>query len=88
MVKPRTKFNDTLNDSTRHNDTLGLIGLSKELTPAEEMQHLRRQMTKLNRRVIALELENFNRLQKEKVFYGVTIAYFLLKTIMWLNRSD
>ncbi|KAK9728516.1 Mitochondrial and peroxisomal fission factor Mff [Popillia japonica] len=58
------------------------------LTPVEEVIHLRRQMAKLNRRVMALELENLNRLQKEKILYGLGIAYFLLKTILWLNRNN
>lgn len=91
VVKPRTKFtHDAMNDSivSRHNDTFGLIGTTEGLTPAEEVNHLRRQMTKLNRRVIALELENINRMQKEKIFYGVSIAYFLLKMIVWLNKSN
>ncbi|KAJ8934307.1 hypothetical protein NQ318_004608, partial [Aromia moschata] len=48
------------------------------LTPAQEVIHLRRQLAKLNRRVMALELENLNRLQKEKIVVGFGIAYFLL----------
>lgn len=63
------------------------IGAGDGLTPAEEVQHLRRQMAKLNRRVMALELENLNRLQRDKILYGLGIAYFLLKTIIWLNRN-
>lgn len=63
------------------------IGGGDGLTPAEEVQHLRRQMAKLNRRVMALELENLNRLQRDKILYGLGIAYFLLKTIIWLNRN-
>ncbi|KAF5291884.1 hypothetical protein FQA39_LY14221 [Lamprigera yunnana] len=57
------------------------------LTEIEEITHLRRQLAKLNRRIVALELENSNRLQKEKILYGLGIAYFLLKTVIWLNRS-
>lgn len=64
------------------------VGYSSEgLTTSEEVQHLRRQMAKLNRRVMALELEHLNRLQKEKILYGLGIAYFLLKAIFWLNRN-
>lgn len=63
------------------------IGAGEGLTPAEEVQHLRRQMAKLNRRVMALELENLSRLQRDKVLYGLGIAYFLLKAIVWLNRN-
>lgn len=57
------------------------------VTPAEELQHLRRQMAKLNRRVMALELENLNRMQRDKILYGLGIAYFLLKAVIWLNKS-
>ncbi|KAL1491286.1 hypothetical protein ABEB36_011904 [Hypothenemus hampei] len=57
------------------------------LTPAEEVVHLRRQMAKLNKRVMALELENLNRLQKEKIIAGFGIAYFLLKIVIWMSRD-
>lgn len=64
------------------------IGAGGEgLSAAEEVLHLRRQMAKLNRRVMAIELEYLNRQQREKIIYGIGIAYFLLKTIFWLNRS-
>lgn len=53
----------------------------------EEIPHLRKQLAKLNRRVLALEMENFSRVQREKILYGLGIAYFLLKTIIWLNRN-
>lgn len=83
------KGDDTLNDSRLINrESTPPIGGSVEgLTPAEEIVHLRRQMAKLNRRVMALELENLSRLQKEKILYGLGIAYFLLKAIVWLNRN-
>lgn len=64
-----------------------LGGGGESLTPAEEVVHLRRQLAKLNRRVMALELENVNRLQKEKILAGFGIAYFLLKVIIWMNRD-
>lgn len=72
-----------LNDTGSH-----LYGASGEgLTPAEEVLHLRRQMAKLNRRIMALELETMSRLQKEKIVVGFGIAYFLLKVIIWMNRD-
>lgn len=87
-TKPNVKFN--LNDSTElsisRRESTPPIG-ADGLTPAEEVHHLRRQMAKMNRRVMALELENLSRLQKEKVMYGLGIAYFLLKAIFWLNRN-
>ncbi|VEN56728.1 unnamed protein product, partial [Callosobruchus maculatus] len=63
------------------------MGGGDSLTPAEELVHLRRQLAKLNRRVMALELENLNKLQKEKIVVGFGIAYFLLKVIIWMNRD-
>ncbi|CAG9771970.1 unnamed protein product [Ceutorhynchus assimilis] len=56
------------------------------MTSSEEVVHLRRQMAKLNRRMMALELENLNRLQKEKFFFGIGMAYLFLKVIIWMNR--
>lgn len=80
-----------LNDSSlqmTHCESPPPVGFASEgLTTSEEVQHLRRQMAKLNRRVMALELEHLNRLQKEKILYGLGFAYFLLKAIFWLNRN-
>ncbi|XP_050307668.1 transport and Golgi organization protein 11 [Anthonomus grandis grandis] len=92
VIKPKAKVQLNLNDSVysmnnsfRDTSTPPLGGES--LTPAEEITHLRRQMVKLNRRVMALELENLNRMQKEKFIVGFGIAYFLLKVIVWMNRD-
>ncbi|KRT80538.1 hypothetical protein AMK59_6742 [Oryctes borbonicus] len=81
---------DALNDNRIMNreSTPPIVPGGEGLTTAEEVIHLRRQMAKLNRRVMALELENLNRLQKEKILYGLGIAYFLLKAILWLNRNN
>lgn len=92
VIKPKAKVH--LNDSSFQlsnsfraaTPPLGGGG-GEGLTPAEEMLHLRRQLAKLNRRVMALELENLSRLQKEKFLVGFGIAYFLLKVIVWMNRS-
>ncbi|XP_063700628.1 transport and Golgi organization protein 11 isoform X2 [Culicoides brevitarsis] len=59
----------------------------ENLTPSEEVLHLRRQVAKLNRRVLTIELDNINRQQREKVLYAVGMAYFLMKAFMWLNRK-
>jgi len=58
------------------------------LTPSEELVHLRRQMAKLNRRVMAVELDNLQRQQREKIIYAIGLAYFLFKTVFWLTRSS
>ncbi|KAK2580530.1 hypothetical protein KPH14_006261 [Odynerus spinipes] len=57
------------------------------LPPSDELQHLRRQVGKLNRRVMALELEMLQRQQRDKILYALTLAYCILKTISWLNRN-
>lgn len=93
VVKPKLqKFNldDSLNESRiLHRESTPPLGIGGEgLTSAEEILHLRRQMAKLNRRVMALELDSLNRLQKEKILWGFGIAYFLLKAIIWMNRSS
>ena len=59
----------------------------ENITPSEELVHLRRQVAKMNRRVLAIEIENIQRNQRDKVVYAVGLAYFLLKAFMWLNRN-
>lgn len=61
--------------------------LDVSLPPSEEVQHLRRQVGKLNRRVMALELELMHRQQKEKILYIATVAYLILKAFSWLSRN-
>ncbi|GJQ70056.1 hypothetical protein Trydic_g22537 [Trypoxylus dichotomus] len=78
------KVEDALNDSRIINreSTPPIIPTGEGLTPAEEVIHLRRQMAKLNRRVMALELENLNRLQKEKILYGLVTREHISKTVI------
>lgn len=59
----------------------------EHITPSEEVTHLRRQVARLNRRVLAVEIDNLQRQQREKVVYCMGLAYFLIKAIMWLNRN-
>ncbi|ENN77382.1 transport and Golgi organization protein 11 isoform X1 [Dendroctonus ponderosae] len=93
VVRPKAKVQLNLNESvysmtnSYKEATPPLGGGGESLTPAEEVVHLRRQLAKLNRRVMTLELETINRLQKEKIVVGFGIAYFLLKVIIWMNRD-
>lgn len=57
------------------------------MTAAEQVLHLRRQVAKMNRRVLAIEFDNLQRQQREKVVYCIGLAYFLFKAVMWLNRN-
>lgn len=59
----------------------------EQVTPSEEVLHLRRQVSKLNRRVLTIEIDNLQRQQREKIVYCMGLAYFLIKAIMWLNRN-
>lgn len=58
-----------------------------DLTPHEEILYLRRQLAKLNRRVLNIEISNEQRIQREKIVYCLGLAYFVLKAIMWINRN-
>lgn len=57
------------------------------VTTSDEVVHLRRQVAKMNRRVLTIEFDNLQRQQREKVVYCLGLAYFLFKAIMWLNRN-
>ncbi|XP_030746701.1 transport and Golgi organization protein 11 [Sitophilus oryzae] len=93
VIKPKSKVQLNLNDSVYsmtnsfRESTPPLGGTGDGLTTAEEVIHLRRQLAKLNRRVMALELENISRVQKEKVLVGCGVAYFLLKLIIWMSKD-
>lgn len=83
-----SKYNNelTLTRSMRE-ETPTFGGSVENLTPSEEVTHLRRQVAKINRRLLAIEIESVNRQQREKIIYCVGMAYFLFKTFMWLSRK-
>ncbi|XP_054273335.1 transport and Golgi organization protein 11-like isoform X1 [Macrosteles quadrilineatus] len=56
------------------------------MSTAEEVVHLRRQLAKLNRRVMAMELHSQQQWNREKILYFSVAAYFLLKGLVWLNH--
>ncbi|XP_045510337.1 transport and Golgi organization protein 11 [Colias croceus] len=93
VVRPILAHPDNLNESTMTESRLVLrdptppIGNGEGLSAAEELVHLRRQIAKLNRRVMTIEAETLQRQQKEKIAYAISIAYLLFKVIAWLNRS-
>ncbi|KYM99288.1 PREDICTED: transport and Golgi organization protein 11 [Cyphomyrmex costatus] len=73
---------------TRHvREQTPFNALDVSLPPTEEVQHLRRQVGKLNRRVMALELDMLHRQQRDKLLYIATVAYFILKAFSWLTRN-
>ncbi|XP_045134480.1 transport and Golgi organization protein 11-like isoform X2 [Portunus trituberculatus] len=65
----------------------GAVGIATDLSPGEEVSLLRRQVGRLNRRVMALELDSQQRSHREMVMYTLGAAYFLIKALLWLNRN-
>jgi hypothetical protein len=57
------------------------------LSPHEELQLIRRQLAKLNHRLMAVELENQQQQQREMILTLMVSAYFVGKIFMWLQRS-
>ncbi|XP_075236536.1 transport and golgi organization 11 isoform X6 [Lycorma delicatula] len=92
-----TRAHSTIDSDGDHRNELHHIRKSRfrEATPSltegmstnEEIAHLRRQLAKLNRRVMSIELENLQRQQYEKIVYVVGIAYAIWKTLLWLRSS-
>lgn len=86
LPHPKTKYNADHRLLSR-GDTPPIGAGGEGLSPAEEVLHLRKQMAKLNRRVMAIELDNLQRQQREKFLCALGLAYFFLKTVLWLSRS-
>ncbi len=57
------------------------------LGPWDEIQLVRRQIAKLNHRLMAVELENQQQQQRELILTVLVSCYFVGKFFMWLNRS-
>ena len=60
---------------------------SHNMNPWEEIQIVRRQIAKLNHRLMAVELENQQQQQREMILTALVTCYFVSKFFMWLNRS-
>ena len=57
------------------------------MTPFEELQLVRRQIAKLNHRLMAVELENQQQQQREMLLTALVAVYFFGKFIFWVNRN-
>lgn len=55
---------------------------------SDEVQHLRRQVGKLNRRIMAIEQEMSQYQQKEKVLWFIMLAQILFKTLSWARSKQ
>ncbi|XP_012251185.2 transport and Golgi organization protein 11 [Athalia rosae] len=68
-------------------ETPSFNALDVSLPPSEEIQHLRRQVARLTRRILAVEVEAQQRQQRDKILYAAAVACFFLKTFFWLTRN-
>ncbi|XP_076638433.1 transport and golgi organization 11 [Colletes latitarsis] len=86
--KPRNQYS-TETQIVRHvrEQTPSFNALDVSHQSSEEIQHLRRQVGKLNRRVMAIELDMLQRQQRDKIVYAITLTYFILKAFSWLTRN-
>jgi len=83
LVRPKKLYQQDLFNTSRE----ATPPFGDHYSPSEEVVLLRRQVAKLNRRVLSIEFESIQRQQRDKVIYCVGLAYFLIKAIMWLNRN-
>ncbi|XP_061074366.1 mitochondrial fission factor homolog B isoform X3 [Conger conger] len=76
----------------RHEPMLGLstMDTSQEGIPDDmavgDASSLRRQILKLNRRLLLLEEENKERTKREMVMYSITVAFWIINSWIWLRR--
>eukprot|EP00096_Caligus_rogercresseyi_P009710 TRINITY_DN3349_c0_g1_i1.p1 TRINITY_DN3349_c0_g1~~TRINITY_DN3349_c0_g1_i1.p1 ORF type:complete len:183 (+),score=55.06 TRINITY_DN3349_c0_g1_i1:38-586(+) len=55
-------------------------------SPLQEIQLLRKQVAKMNHRLMAVELQNQQQSQRELLLTGCVSAFILFKIINWLSR--
>lgn len=80
-------FNHGRNASDPSMSMLDTIHGGSGLGPWDEIQLVRRQIAKLNHRLMAVELENQQQQQREMLLTVLVSCYFVGKFFMWLNRS-
>ncbi|XP_030072485.1 mitochondrial fission factor isoform X6 [Microcaecilia unicolor] len=75
-------------DNTRYG--LSNVDSMLEVTPDDmtvvDATSLRRQIIKLNRRLLLLEEENKERAKREMIMYSITVAFWLLNSWLWFRR--
>lgn len=57
------------------------------LKTEEEIVHLRKQLVKVNRRVVNIEREIASKANRDKLIFGMATAYFIIKILMWMNKN-
>jgi len=63
------------------------FSVGDNLSSLDEVQLMRRQIAKLNHRLMAVELENQQQQQREMVLTIAVSAYFLVKALLWINKN-
>ncbi|XP_014213483.1 transport and Golgi organization protein 11 [Copidosoma floridanum] len=88
-VKPRGTLHNETQVVTRNTreQTPAYGVLDASLPPGEEVQQLRRQVGKLNRRVMAIESEIQQQQQKMKLVYIMAAMYICFKTMFWFGKN-
>ncbi|XP_075717386.1 mitochondrial fission factor isoform X4 [Rhinoderma darwinii] len=75
-------------DNTRY--AISALDSTMDGTPDDmslvDAASLRRQIIKLNRRLLLLEEENKERVKREMVMYSITVAFWLLNSWFWFRR--
>ncbi|XP_073421276.1 mitochondrial fission factor isoform X2 [Dendrobates tinctorius] len=79
---------DVLDENRRY--AVSSLDATMEGTPDDlslvDAASLRRQIIKLNRRLLLLEEENKERVKREMVMYSITVAFWLLNSWFWFRR--
>ncbi|KAG8580480.1 hypothetical protein GDO81_007309 [Engystomops pustulosus] len=79
---------DVLDENRRY--AVSALDASMDGTPDDlslvDAASLRRQIIKLNRRLLLLEEENKERVKREMVMYSITVAFWLLNSWFWFRR--
>ncbi|XP_056420494.1 mitochondrial fission factor isoform X2 [Hyla sarda] len=79
---------DVLDENRRY--TVTSLDSTMDGTPEDlslvDAASLRRQIIKLNRRLLLLEEENKERVKREMVMYSITVAFWLLNSWFWFRR--
>ncbi|XP_040283745.1 mitochondrial fission factor isoform X3 [Bufo bufo] len=79
---------DVLDENRRY--AVSTLDASMDGTPDDlslvDAASLRRQIIKLNRRLLLLEEENKERVKREMVMYSITVAFWLLNSWFWFRR--
>ncbi|XP_073481770.1 mitochondrial fission factor isoform X2 [Aquarana catesbeiana] len=79
---------DVLDDNRRY--AVATLDSTMDGTPDDltlvDAASLRRQIIKLNRRLLLLEEENKERVRREMVMYSITVAFWLLNSWFWFRR--